>query len=260
MSKFKISVSLTDFPLFRSWGYLFRNLKDSGIDGIELVPGVKSRLQLDNIKHTADKYGIPILSVHQPPWSVLGIAFDTSVIVQVRNLGIKHITFHPPFRSAFSDTGMNLFLQRLAYIKKRYQMTVQLENMPKKVRMPVLKDILKYHSDTKDPVKVYKAVKKYSLYMTFDTSHAISKQPHKEEWFSTIYPAISNIHLSSFTAQKDHLPLHMGDFDTKSFIRSLKRNHYEGLITLEIHYPKMISYRTYDFENIKKSVDIIKNA
>lgn len=95
--------------------------------------------------------------------------------------------------------------------------------------------------------------------MTLDTSHSFTPKPHTQEWFSNVLPGIKNIHLSSFVAGRDHLPLDIGDLDVTGLVAELKRRNYHGLITLEIFYPKKISLRNYDFDAIKRSVDLVKN-
>lgn len=55
----KISSSITDFaPLFLDLEYLFKGLKATGIDGVELVIGIKSRWSVDRIKHLSQKYNL----------------------------------------------------------------------------------------------------------------------------------------------------------------------------------------------------------
>lgn len=96
--------------------------------------------------------------------------------------------------------------------------------------------------------------------MTLDTSHVFVTDPQNQEWFDEVYPLIKNVHLSSFKDNRDHLPLDMGNFDTIGFITELKKRQYKGLITLEICYPKKISLRDFDFEAIKRSIDLIHNT
>ena len=115
----KISVSVTDSPLFTDLEYMFAGLKKTGVDGIELVPGFKSRWNLAKVKRLSEKYHLPVLSFHQPPWSVLGWWFDEAFITEARKMGLRQITFHPPAQYTFADEQMKQFLQRLAQVQKK---------------------------------------------------------------------------------------------------------------------------------------------
>lgn len=255
----QVSASVTDIPVFVSLEDIFARLKDSGIDGIEITPGVKSRWNFTKVKMLSDKFRLPITSVHQPPWSIAGFWFDEGFIANAHSIGINNFVFHPPTRCSFSDQRMLLFLQKLADLQDKYGVNILLENMPWAVRPPLLRKYLPFHKDTTNPEKVFKATQKFGLGMTFDTSHAFILDPQNQEWFSDIYPAIRNIHLSSFKDKRDHLPLDMGDFNTVEFIEDLRKRHYAGLTTLEVYYPSKFSFRDYDFESLRNSVKLIKD-
>lgn len=254
----KVSVSVTDSPVFVSLDDIFAGLKDVGVDGVEIVPGVKSRWGFEKLKKLSDKHALPITSVHQPPWSVGGLWFDEGFIIAALNIGINTFVFHPPARCSFADKKMLNFLLRLENLQSKHEVNILLENMPWAVRPPLLRKMLPFHSDTTEPLQVAKAVRDFGLGMTFDTSHAFVANPQNQEWFPKIYPVIRNIHLSSFAGNKDHLPLDMGAFQTTEFMGELKSRGYKGLLTLEVYYPKKISLRDYDFDGIKRSVQIIK--
>ncbi len=255
---FKVSVSVTDSPLFVSLDYMYSGLKEAGADGVELVPGFKSRWNFTKVKELSAHYNLPITSVHQPLWGIAGVWFDEGCIAAAKRIGINTFVFHPLARCAFSDERMVTYLKRLADLQKKYSVDILLENMPLGVRAKILKRYLPYHSDATNPRKVLKAVQDFGLGITFDTSHTSSSRPQKESWFAEIFPNIKNIHLSSFTRHKDHLPLDMGDFKTTEFIEELKQRNYSGLITLEVYYPSKVRLRKYDFEGIKRSVELIK--
>lgn len=131
--------------------------------------------------------------------------------------------------------------------------------MPWAVRPKLLRQHLPFHPDISDLAKLGEAVSKYGLGLTFDTSHAFTPAPSAEDWFESSYLLIRNIHLSSFTEGKDHLPLNIGNLDTEGFVAELRKRRYENLITLEINYPRMIIVRSYDYQAIAYSVDAVKN-
>lgn len=256
----KVSASVTDIPVFISLEDIFARLKDSGIDGIEITPGVKSRWNFIKVKMLSDKFRLPITSVHQPPWSVAGFWFDEGYIASAHKIGVNNFVFHPPPGISFEDSRMLKFLEKLSGLQEKYGINASLENMPWAVRPALFRKYLPFHKDTTNPEKIFKAVRSFGLGMTFDTSHAFIPDPQNQGWFSKIYPAIRNIHLSSFKDKRDHLPLDMGDFNTVGFIENLKKRHYTGLITLEIYYPHKFSFRDYDFEALGSSVKLVKGG
>lgn len=256
----KVSASVTDSPVFISLDDIFARLKDSGIDGIEITPGVKSRWNFSKLKVLSDKFRLSITAVHQPPWSIAGFWFDEDYIASAHKIGVTNFVFHPPAGISFEAKEMIQFLQKLSDLQDKYGINALLENMPWKVRPALLRKYLPYPKDTTNPERVFKAVESFGLGMTFDTSHAFIPDPQDQEWFSEIYPGIKNIHLSSFKDKRDHLPLDMGDFNTAGFINDLRKRLYAGLITLEIFYPHKLSFWDYDFEALKRSVKLVKNG
>lgn len=254
-----VSVSITDLPVFTRLEHLFAGLKKAGADGVEVVTGVKSRWRWGRIKYLSEKYELPVLSIHQPPWSVLNYFFDEGNIrIAVELLGVRTFVFHPITRYSFADEGMKQYLKRLSEMQKKYDVTIALENMPSLIRKRFAKHLLPLHADTLSIPQIEKAIKTYDLSFNLDISHINVSEPQKEKWFESIYPRIKNIHLSSFNSQRDHLPLYMGDFNTKSFLTELKRRKYKGLVTLEIFYPRMVKFTNYDYEAMRKSIEIVK--
>lgn len=254
----KISVSVGDFPLFRSPKHLFSGLKEAGADGIELITGVKSRYRFQKLLRLSHTYDLPITSIHQPPWSILPGFFDEDFIREGTQIGVKHFVFHPIARYSFTDPPMKRYLEKLASTQEKYGVTIMLENMPVAIYQEVFKFLFPLSEDTKRIEDLVKAVKEYHLSMTLDTSHAYVPDPTKEAWFDEVFPYLGNIHLSSFNQKRDHLPVYMGEFHTKTFIHSLYEKKYKGLLNLEIFYPGQFQARSFDFAVIKKSIDFIR--
>lgn len=254
----KISVSVTDSPVLRSLENQFAGIKKIGADGVEITPGVKSRWSFKKVKELADKYGLSITAIHQPLWSIIGIWFDEGFIKEGVKIGVKNFVFHPPSKLLFGDKRMTKFFKKLSELQVKYGVNLLLENMAWAVRPKLLRKYLPYPLETCDPQQVYEAVKGFGLGVTLDTSHAFTPKPHLQAWFSNIFPAIKNIHLSSFAKGRDHLPLDIGDLDTTGLIKELRRRNYQGLITLEIFYPNKVSMKSYDFDAIKRSIELIR--
>jgi sugar phosphate isomerase/epimerase len=255
-----VSVSITDLPVFAKMEYLFAGLAETGADGVEIVSGVKSRWRWKKIAGYAEKYNLPIRSIHQPPWSGLNIYFDEANIRHAIDIGVRTFVFHPLTRYSFSHPIMIAYFARLQEMQKKHNVKILLENMPMPngFRRMFGKQVIPYLPDTYDFGEIQTIISQYGLGFNLDISHAFVPEPQKEPWFDSLYPYLGNIHLSSFKPERDHLPLYMGNFNSESFLKELKKRKYNGLITLEIFYPRMVLLKKYDFEAIKRSVEIVK--
>ena len=255
--KNKILVSINDFPIFKDYEYAFSEIKKTGADGIEVIYGIKSKWPFRNTKKLSQKYNLPVFSVHQPLWSGFGLP-DFSFIRFAKSLNVEKIVIHPLAKTSLSDKRMKKYFEKMAKLSSDHNLTMLLENLPVSNQAPFIDKLFPGHKDTFDPLKILETAKKYGFKMTLDTSHFenlnLGKWPH----LKTILSDTENIHLSSFSLNRAHLPLHLGDFNYKDFFVALKKHDYKGFITLEIYYPKMIPLKNYDYPSIKKSIEIIK--
>ncbi len=252
-----VNASIIDFPIFSTLDRFFREFKAAGVDGVEVVSGVKTRFRFDYLEKLTKKYHLPITSMHQSVWSGTGIYFDERFFQRAEKLGVKTFAFHPLAFTRLDSNRMQRYCQRLSEMQLKYSIAVCLENMKDENAYKLLyaggKNVRTHLKD------LYDTAVKYGLYITYDTSHARFVDPPKEPSFEHLFPLIRNIHLSSFHQKKEHLPVTMGDFKAKEFVSYLINNKYNGLVTLEVYYPQMISLRNYDFSVIKDSVKLIKD-
>ena len=249
---------ITDFPLFSQLETFFKKSKDAGIDGIELVIGFKTRFEYPRILYLCEKYDLPIVSLHQPPWSGIGVYFDERFVQLAKKLGVRYITYHPlAFHSFTSAAGIE-YLERLAKLQEKYDITVMLENMEDEFTYSRL------HDGTKDHVlhhleDINRIADTYGFLITYDVSHAEFTDPGKTEIFQKMLPKIGNIHASSFSHVQHHLSLTKGDLHTKNFIEYLLKKKYKGLFTLEVRPPvRKLVVENYSFTDIQESVSLIK--
>lgn len=262
-----VNASITDFPVFSQVETFFKKFKEAGVDGLELVLGVKSRFEYARIAYLSEKYDLPIKSIHQPMWSGVGLYFDESFAPFAKKLGVRHIVFHPLTFCSFDSRLMKKYFIRLAYLQEKYDICVMLENMnvhdfPYRKLFDTSPDANLHHMQRLNAI-----ADEYGFLLTYDVSHAEIINPAKTEIFSTIFSKIGNIHISSFSLRKDkksmihHLPLTMGDFDVEDFVKCLQKKKYQGLLTMEIYYPKLkLIMNRYDFTAIANSVRVIKEA
>lgn len=260
MSKdLKISTSITDFaPLFGNLEYVFRGLQQTGVKGVEIVIGLKSRWSARKLRQLSEKYNLPITSIHQPIWSGTGWYFDEKFVELTKQFGTQTVVFHPLSGIPFHHPKMQKYLQKLSDLQEQKGITVCLENLPKQYyMMPWANRFFPSDASTSDINQLFTVVKQYGFKATVDIDHLRLPTPHKEIWFSKNLDLIGNIHLSSFIKKKEHLPLYMGDFQGKGFVESLNKQNYEGKLTFEIYYPHLINLFSYNFEAIKKSVEFL---
>lgn len=254
----KINISISDFsPLARGLEPIFRGLKEAGADGVELGIGLKSRWTPNYCLRLSRKYNLPIVSVHQPMWSVMGLAFDEGAFKTAQKLGVATVTCHPLPKMGYDDPKMKSYLERLSRIKQKTGLEILIENLPVKYNHPVLNKFFPPSEKATGIMDLHKAAKEFGLNLTLDTDHLRSVAPHEEVYFEKLLPSIKNIHLSSFKPGANHLPLFLGDMKVKDFTNHLKDIKYNGLLTLEIGHPS-ITLLNYDFEAVKKSIELIK--
>lgn len=253
---FKVNVSIGDFsPLLREPEFLFKGLREAGADGIELCIGVKSRWTPAHYERLSKKYGLPIVSVHQPVWAMTGVFFDEKFLDLAKKLSAGYATCHPLPRLSFNDARMHAYLKRLSAAQSRTGVHIFIENLPRSYRNGPLNFFFPPAADN-SILDLYGAATAYGLGITLDTDHLHASEPHKEPWFETIFPGLGNIHLSSFSDTLRHLPLDTGSLKTAGFIRYLKHKKYDGLLTLEVG-AKPITAVGYDFGAVRRSIEMI---
>ena len=254
-----VNVSIGDFsPLLRSPEYLFKGLSQTGADGIELWIGMKSRWTPEHYLRLSKKYNLPIVSVHQPLWAMTGLIFDEGFFTVAQRLGVQYVTCHPLPGHNLAEAHMKEYFERLADIQKRTGMHILIENMPQQNRNKLLNYVAPLKGLAAPVSEVYKYTAPHGLNLTIDTDHIHTPKPQDEPWFDEVFPAIQNIHLSSFDGDNRHLPLDTGMLDTSGFMRCLKEKHYAGLLTLEVCAPKSITMIGYTFDDIRRSVSLCR--
>ncbi|HET9946643.1 MAG TPA: sugar phosphate isomerase/epimerase [Patescibacteria group bacterium] len=255
----KIHASITDFPLLSHLEEFFKNFSNAGVEGVEIVLGVKSRWKIQKLKYFSKKYKLPIASLHQPAWSGVGLYFDEEIGEIAQELGVKYMVFHPLAFHSFDSRAMKNYFQRLSKIQEKYGIHVMLENMPNDIAYKKLHQFPQKNTLIPHMEKISEIADEYGLLLTYDVSHAELKKPQNEKIFQDMFSHIGNIHMSSFNKNQHHLPLSMGDLDSKGFLTYLKNKKYNGLLTLEVYYPKLgLVLDRYDFSAIEDSVKIAK--
>lgn len=259
MHKFRINVSITDFSLLPlGLEPLFKGMKSAGADGLEIVLGMKSRWSAKKLIQLSEKYDLPINTLHQPPWSGIDIWRDEGFMEFAKKLGIKKVVIHPKAFTALNSPSGQHYLETIARWQDKYSVQAMLENAASDWGIGILDTLYPVTDDVRSLEEIALNADKYGFLINYDTSHGQLTEPHTDTIFQKVFSHLGGLHISSFDNTTEHLPLHMGDFKIKPFIRYLYERNYTGVVTFEIYYPKQIQFREYDFASIKKSIEIVK--
>jgi len=220
---------------------VYSSLKKAGVDGIELLlPQFTKATDEDllQVKKIMDKHNLPILSVHQQVrfFTKTRVSEVTEIFRIAEMLGTKVIVLH------MNSAGMQVFDQQyinaVHELQKKYKIKVGFENMEK-----FLGSLHRGHGWHGE--KFAELMKKNDFCITLDTTHLAHSGGDITEFFNKNKDRIINIHLSDYRfhflnsnfrpLRFKHLPVGEGELDLGKFIRTLKKENYQGVITMEIH-------------------------
>lgn len=236
----------------RSHGYIFQSLKQSGVDGVELLIALHtSDNNIEDIKKILSKNQMTVLSIHQSLSNKRNISpGQIERLCQIAN------TFTSPIVVLHSETlGKKLldteFIVMLKSLQKKYQISFGVENMTKN---PFTSDPFIYRG--KD---FSREIKKSGLSITFDTTHLAQAGGDIIRFYLSNKERIINIHLSDYKKNwlnkyfipqvYSHLALGEGELPIEKFLTTLKKEKYHGFITMEINA---------ELAQLCKSAEIIK--
>jgi len=220
---------------------VFTALKKAGVDGIELLLPTFTKASDEDIrevKKIVEKNDMIILSVHQ----VIRLFITTpisEVIDTVRiakMVGAKVIVLH------VSTVGKQLFTKE--YIAAIHQLQVEngimigFENMEK-----YWGSLHRGHSWHDD--KFADLMNRNDFFITLDTTHLAHSGGSITDFFKKNKNRIVNIHLSDYRRHilnrtvlpmfNKHLPIGKGTLEMEKFIKTLKEENYQGIVTMEMH-------------------------
>ncbi len=235
----------------------FASMKKAGIEGIELFLPSFAKFTFDDIKEvreTVKEHRMPIFSVHQALrfFSKTRIAEITKLFHIADMLSAKVVVLH------LSLAGKQIFdkeyKETLHSLEKKYGIKIGFENREKYAITPGGKH--NWHADLFSDI-----IKENDFHITLDTTHLGAAKGDIIAFFKKNKDRIVNIHLSDYKEhilngslrpfRYKHLSLGKGQLPIKAFIKTLQKENYKGLVTMEIHT---------DLEGICESAQIIKNA
>lgn len=219
----------------------FAKLKASGMDGVELILSAFLRpkdKEIHEVKELLDSCEMPVFSVHQ----IVRFVTKTKMqeIVELFHiadlLGAKVIVLH------MNTVGKQVFdehyVKLVHSLQKKYGIQVGYENMEK-----YFGSLHRKHSWHEEAFA--NLMDKNDFHITFDTTHLAHSGGDIIPFFKKNKARIINIHVSDYQShllnstilpmKGKHLPLGKGELPIKEFLQLLKKEKYDGLVTMEIH-------------------------
>lgn len=254
----RLTFSVADIPLGIALEEYFLLANNLQVDGLEVVVGWKTRFQLRKLARLSKRYNVPILSIHQPAWSVAGFWQDEKAFYFAKKFNSVYVA-HPLVNTHINSPKSKAYYKWLSEMKKKYEIEILIENMTNIYQlMPLLHYVSKKHHDSATDVEYFDTIcKKYGFGFTLDISHLMASEPQHAKGFGELWPYLKNIHLSDFTEKKEHMGLGDGLLNYESFLGYLKDKKYDGLINLEL-CPRILNAREKYYKDIAKSVKIVR--
>lgn len=217
------------------------HLKKAGVDGVEICLSQyyeTTDQDIQEVKDVLKKHKVPVLSVHQ------ALRFFTSTkipeitrLFQIADmLSVRLVVLH--MNSAQKQIFDPKYIQALHDLEDAYGIKVTFENMEKHIGS------LFYEHRWHD-VKFSDLVYKTDFHITLDVVHLAHSGGDIIEFFREHKERIINIHLSDYRKhifnnnirpmRYKHMPLGAGELPIQAFLELLHKEHYAGLVTMEIH-------------------------
>jgi sugar phosphate isomerase/epimerase len=217
---------------------IFPPLKKAGIEGLELIiPPHLSEQNVKTVNQIVKKYDLKIFSIHQSHDTYLNIklkeierlcgiakTFSAHVIVLHIN-ALKNILSEPTLLTKFKD------------LQRQYGVTFAIENV---VKTPLSMAKEMYQGNEFNQI-----IEASDLNITFDITHLGQTGENICKFYAKNKDRIVNIHISDYRknwlnrflylANGTHLPLGQGELPIKEFLTLLKKESYQGVITMEIN-------------------------
>ncbi len=253
--KLSLSVNLSDILTEKksilenifSWGSIFDNgfhpgrvfrlVKETGLDGIELVASKNiNERDIERVKKILNEHEISALSLHQPILTLYRIGLEgiRKLFEVASRLSAKVIVIH------IFSLGKKIydadFIGALKLLEKKYGIKIGLENGTKNIIIG-----LKHHCYRGREFSEIMA--KLELCITFDPTHlAQANGSDIVDFYKRNRERIVNIHLSDYkygwlphNLLNTHIALGKGNLPIEGFLKTLKEYHYDGLLTFEIN-------------------------
>jgi sugar phosphate isomerase/epimerase len=243
----KLILSTGTFPGF-SVESTFGLAREAGVDGVELMLSPRSyHIDPDYVRQIEERYEMPVRSVHtilrlrRASPDVVARDIVDSARFASRFPRCKTLVVHTPEVQSLHDPAARVWFDAVKTavdISDRSGFSVAVENSGR--------------STTKTPTWAFDhphrllwLTEEWDLHITYDTSHAASRNWELLDTLKAFLPRIANIHLSDAAdrqfrfgfwnaMRRDHqIPGH-GILPLDDVLLKLAQTQYEGLVTLEL--------------------------
>jgi len=234
---------------------VFFEMKKSGIEGIEvLLPNIVTPDDIDDFKKVMDANKMKVFSVHQALrfLSQTKIPEIKKIFEIAKQLSAKVIVLH--MNSAGKQVKDSEYISEIHSLQKKYGIKVGYENMEKHVGSVM-------NGAGWDGEKFAGLMKKNDFNITLDVCHLGQSGGDIIKFIKKNMDRIVNIHLSDYKShylnnslrplRYKHMLLGKGELPVVEFLKTLKNENYQGILTLEIET---------DLEGLLQSAEIIRST
>jgi len=224
---------------------LFSYLKKAKLSGIELVVNRESFSRIREVEEILDKNDLRVFSIHQPIFKIhkIDLISINELFKICAELSAKILVIHL-FALGNQIFDPN-FVNELKSLENKYNIKIGVENSTKNL-------VTSFRKYSYSEGEFSSLIKKLGLGITLDTTHLGQSGGDIIKFFLHNKRNIVNIHLSDYKKNifNTHLPLGDGILPIDKFLLTLKREKYNGLLTLEINS---------NFDNVLKSINYVRN-
>lgn len=235
---------------------LFSFAKQAGFDGVEYLASLKDWVKKpQHIVDLSEKYNVPVLSIHQPIWSIF---YSPSFLIP------HMVSLAQDFPSVkITNQHLSAFLNPLGsningamqFIESAKEKNIQVSYESNPGRFYLSK---RYPKATYEFTAFEEYAKQHSLPMTMDTSHIANVGGDIVAFFRRNHKQIKLIHLSDYKDGIEHLPLGTGKLPLKEFLQEIKKAKWNGQITFEIGTIKHFKTKKEKFAALQSSLDFVR--
>lgn len=218
---------------------ILSSLKKAGVNGMEiLIPTLASDKNIQEVQKIMYANSMRIFSIHQSLSSFRNITLkEIERLCSIANIfSAEVIVLHV---EALGEKLFNKdFIYTLKMLQKKYHVVFGIENTPK-TPFNLFKRYM-YKSN-----EFAKALIASGLFITLDIVHLAQAEGNIKTFYLGNREKIVNIHLSDYKTHwlnkklllhsYMHLSLLKGELPIREFLTTLKKTHYNGLITMEIN-------------------------
>jgi sugar phosphate isomerase/epimerase len=220
-------------------------------------------VNINELKNEIEKRNLKVLSIHTPLEFFAfprreSEKFWIAKSIEIANIfNSKIIVSHMVLGENFEDTSNSLdeiHKQNMIDFRGITDILVTTENLP----------FFEGGSFLGRLDELYEFTCSNHINLTFDTTHCASCNSSILETYNKFKKLIKNIHLSDFDNGIEHKVLGEGSLPLREFIHQLKRENYEGIITIELDFDNKkrnnVTDNDQSIATIQKCIDFVNDS